>query len=94
MSQRIVLATIIALGLATQARASCVCRCVDGEMRALCSSAIDIRPICPATACVIPPAAIAPIKPPRIPLPGTFQCEQRQVLNPATNQYEWHRVCQ
>jgi hypothetical protein len=25
---------------------------------------------------------------------GTTQCEQHQVLNPATHQYEWHRVCQ
>jgi len=94
MAQRIVLALIIALALTTQADASCVCRCVDGEMRSLCSSTTDIAPVCPAAGCVIPPAAIAPIKPARIPPLGTTQCEQHQVLNPATHLYEWHRVCQ
>ncbi len=94
MSQRFVLAIIAAFGLATQAHAACVCRCVDGTMRALCSNAVDVQPICPVTVCGMPPAAIAPIKPPRIPLPGTFQCEQRQVQDPVTLQYEWHRVCQ
>jgi uncharacterized protein involved in exopolysaccharide biosynthesis len=24
---------------------------------------------------------------------GTTQCSERQVLNPATQQYEWHRIC-
>src|SRR5579862_7889901 len=94
MGHRIVFATIVALALATQAQASCVCRCVNGTMRALCSSSIDLAPICPPTVCVIPPAAIAPIKPPRLPPLGTFQCQQQQVQNPVTLQYEWHRVCQ
>ncbi len=94
MFQRTVLAIILALALSAQAHAACVCRCVDGTMRALCSSTIDIVPICPAIGCGIPPAAIAPIKPARIPPLGTVQCEQHQVLNPATHQYEWHRVCQ
>jgi len=94
MAQRVVLAIIIVLGLASQAHASCVCRCVDGTVRALCSSAIDVTPICPMTPCGIPPAAIAPIKPPRIPPLGTFHCEQQQVQNPVTLRYEWHRLCQ
>jgi hypothetical protein len=94
MAQRIVLAIIIVLALAAQAKASCVCRCVDGSVHALCSSAVDIAPICPMIPCGIPPAAIAPIKPPRVPPVGTFQCQQQQVQNPVTLQYEWHRVCQ
>jgi hypothetical protein len=94
MGRRIALAIIFGLGLSAQAHASCVCRCVDGKMRALCSNAADIAPICPATICAIPPAAIAPIKPPRIRPPATFECEQRQVLNPDTHQYEWRRLCQ
>lgn len=94
MIQRILLTIMFGLGLAPQARASCECRCVDGEMRALCSSSIEIAPICPAVACGIPPAAIAPIKPLRIAPLGTSQCTQRQVLNPDTHQYEWRRLCQ
>ncbi len=94
MLQRAILTGMFVIGLSAHAHASCVCRCVEGHMRALCSTTLDIPPICPATICVIPPPAIAPLKPARIPPLGTFQCEQRQVLNPATQQYEWHQVCQ
>ena len=94
MARRLALSILFTLALAAQAHASCVCRCVEGEMRALCSSAIDVKPICPATACGLPPASIAPIRPERLPPPGTFQCERRQVLDPATGKYEWRRLCQ
>jgi hypothetical protein len=94
MIQRFVLAITVGFGLAAQAEAACVCRCVDGRMRALCSSAIDIPPICPAAACGMPPAPIKPIERPHVPPLGTFQCERRQVLNPDTHQYEWRRLCQ
>jgi hypothetical protein len=86
-------AVIFGLALTAQAEASCQCRCVDGEMQPLCSSSIDIPPICPATVCMLPPASIAPIQPARIPPLGTSQCSQRQVLNPATHQYEWRSIC-
>jgi hypothetical protein len=33
--------------------ADCVCRCVDGEMQALCNSSIEIAPICPPRVCPI-----------------------------------------
>jgi hypothetical protein len=36
-----------AMAAVGSARATCVCRCVDGEMQPLCSSAIDLPPICP-----------------------------------------------
>lgn len=86
---------LIAFGLAwpIQAQASCECRCVGGSMQALCSSSLDIPPICPATICEIPPASIAPIQTPRIPPIGTSECSQRQVLNPATHRYEWRSLC-
>jgi len=90
---RTLLIVMFGLALTVQAQASCECRCVDGSMKALCSNAIDIPPICPATACALPPASIAPIRPPRIPPIGTSQCSQQQILNPATHRYEWHRIC-
>ena len=91
--RRFALAIMFVLSFAAQGHAACVCRCVDGKMQPLCSSFTDIAPICPATVCMIAPAAVAPIKPERIRPPGTFQCEQQQVLNPHTQQYEWHRLC-
>jgi hypothetical protein len=88
-----VFAAIIALGLTAAAHASCVCRCVDGEVQPLCSSSTDLPPICAATICAVVPPSIAPIQPPVIPPLGTSDCSPRQVQNPATNRYEWRSIC-
>jgi len=80
--------------LAGEAHASCVCRCVDGEMQAICSSTIDIAPICPPTACGMAPPSIAPIQRMQMAPLGTQQCSQRQVWDPATRRYQWQRMCE
>jgi hypothetical protein len=87
------LAAAFALFLTVESRASCVCRCVDGETQPLCSSAIDLPPICPLAVCSIVPPGVAPVQSPRIPPIGTSDCSLRQVLNPATNRYEWRSIC-
>jgi hypothetical protein len=79
--------------LVVNADASCVCRCVDGQVQPLCTSSIDLPPICALTICGIVPPSIAPIQTPGIPPLGTSSCSPRQVLNPATNQYEWRSIC-
>jgi hypothetical protein len=79
--------------LMANADASCVCRCVDGEVQPLCDSSIDLPPICTPTICSIVPPSIAPIQPSGIPPLGTSSCTSRQVLNPATNRYEWRSIC-
>lgn len=81
------------LSASVDANAACVCRCVNGEVQALCSSSIDLPPICAPQLCPITPPSIAPIQAPRIPPIGTTQCRQAQVLNPRTGQHEWREVC-
>ena len=88
----VLLLTCLAIS-STNADASCVCRCVNGEMQALCSSSIDLPPICPPTVCPITPPSIAPIQTPRVPPIGTTVCRQAQVFNQRTGQYEWREVC-
>ena len=78
---------------ATNANAACVCRCVNGVMQPLCSSSIDLPPICPPTVCRIVPPRITPIQPPTIPPIGTSSCCQAQVFNRFTGRYEWRTVC-
>jgi hypothetical protein len=90
---RLILTVAFGIFLTTSAEASCVCRCVDGQMQPLCSSSIDLPPICPMTNCALPPPSIAPIQPAQLPPLGTSQCSQRQVLNPATRRYEWRSIC-
>lgn len=78
---------------APPAAADCVCRCVNGTVQALCSSTLDVEPICAPAICPIVPPAIRPIDPPTLPPIGTTECRPEQVLNPATNRYEWRQVC-
>jgi hypothetical protein len=92
-AMRLLLIMAFMVWLTAECRAACVCRCVDGEMQPLCESSIDLPPICPITVCAITPPSIKPIQPlGNLPI-GTSQCSQRQVLNPATRQYEWRSVC-
>jgi hypothetical protein len=77
----------------TKADASCACRCVDGEVQPLCSSSIDLPPVCGPTVCSLISSSIAPIQPTVVPPLGTSSCSQRQVLNPATRRYEWQSIC-
>ena len=87
-------AVALTLSLASQlASAACVCRCVGGEVKALCQSSIDLPPICAPQVCPIVPPAVAPIPAPRVPPIGTSSCKEVQVLNPVTNRYEWRSVC-
>jgi hypothetical protein len=90
---RLILTVAFGVFLTAGAEAPCVCRCVDGQMQPLCSSSIDLPPICPMTTCALTPPSIAPIQPAQLPPLGTSQCSQRQVLNPATRQYEWRSIC-
>ncbi len=78
---------------ATNVNAACVCRCVNGVMQSLCSSSIDLRPICPPRVCPLTPPRVTPLQPLTLPPLGTSSCRQAQVLNPVTGQYEWRTVC-
>jgi hypothetical protein len=80
---------LFATQLAGTAQAACTCQCVNGQMQALCTSSIELPPLCPPT-----PPSIAPIGTPTLPPLGTTSCGPRQVLNPYTRQYEWRTICQ
>lgn len=75
------------------AEAACRCECVNGQQTTICTSALDIKPICPARVCPMVPPSIAPIRTPPIPPVGTARCSQQQVFNTATNRYEWREIC-
>lgn len=76
------------------AQADCVCRCVNGQVQAICSSPLDLRPLCAPQLCPITPPTIRPLQMPQLPPLGASSCEQRQVLNPYTGRYEWRTLCQ
>jgi hypothetical protein len=87
------LACAFTLLLNSTANAYCECRCTNGRNIPLCSSTLEIPPICPPMICPLEPPSIPPIQAPQVPPIGTQNCWQQQVFNPATNQYEWQRVC-
>jgi hypothetical protein len=83
------------LGMASyDAAASCECKCVDGEQTPVCTSSMDLPPICPPRVCAIVPPAIPPIPPPQVPPVGTEKCSPKQVYNEKTGQYEWKEICE
>jgi hypothetical protein len=91
---RLILAVVFSIVLAVGAEGSCACQCVDGEMQPLCTSSIDVPPICAMTVCSLAPPSVAPIQPMPLPPLGTSECAQHQVFNPAIRRYEWRTVCQ
>ena len=78
----------------THSFGNCVCRCVNGEMTPICSSSIDLPPICPLTLCPLTPPSLQPLNPLVLPPLGTSQCQNKQVLNQRSGQYEWRVICQ
>ena len=91
------IALLIALSViasATSAPASCTCSCVNGEPTALCTSTLDIEPICAPRVCPINPPSIRPLAPLALPPLGARNCQMEQVYNERTFRYEWRRVCE
>jgi len=72
---------------------ACQCVCMEGKNQPLCSSSMDLPPICPPKICPIEPPSIAPLGLPSLPPVGTTRCAQQQVLNNYTGRYEWQEVC-
>lgn len=93
MFSRIVAVMLAATTIAASAYAGCSCACVNGRMQPLCTNALDVRPICPATTCSVPSAGVAPVQPSFVPPLGTKRCEQKQVTNPYSGAMEWKSVC-
>lgn len=85
----VVLAGLI---VASEAQAACTCRCVNGQMQPLCSSSLDIPPICGPAICPIMSPSIAPIQQPTIPPIGTRDCRQARVCD-RDGDCQWRLVC-
>lgn len=84
-------AVVLALAFPSGAEASCACVCINGAIQPVCSSAIEIRPICPPTICPIVPPSVRPIPTPMVPPIGTRHCAPQQVWN--GYRYEWRTIC-
>jgi hypothetical protein len=84
------LAATATFGLSS-ANAACQCVCMNGNVEAVCSSSIDIRPICSPRICPIVPPSVRPIDPPRVPPVGATRCRSEQVWN--GERYEWVEIC-
>ena len=93
MSRAVLAFLIIMFGINTQSFARCSCECVGGNVVPICQNATDLQPICPARICPLTPPSISPLQNPSLPPLGTSNCQQQQVLNPATGRYEWRNLC-
>lgn len=86
---------LLLLGIQTGgAHAECECRCMGGQNRPICSSAMELPPLCGPAICPIESPSIQPLMSPQLPPLGTTNCQMRQVWNPYARQYQWQRICQ
>jgi hypothetical protein len=88
---KVIFFALAALVFSGQSEAACVCQCVNGQMRPLCSSSLDLPPICPLQLCPMVPPALAPLPPMQLPPLGTSNCRNVQVWN--GYQYVWRVIC-
>lgn len=88
------IAFMLLLLVSQSAFADCVCRCVNGQVQPICSSTMDLAPLCGAQLCPLTPSSLQPLTPPTLPPLGTTGCQNKQVLNPYSHQYEWKLICQ
>jgi hypothetical protein len=90
---RICIIGLFLLMSGSAASAVCVCRCIDGEARAICGNRYDSKPVCAQNVCPL----VTPSRPvdtyPAQPI-GRPGCSQQQVLNPRTGQYQYRQVCE
>jgi hypothetical protein len=78
--------TLLLLGGAA-GNAACTCRCVDGQMQALCESLIDPPKVCKPAVCRVLKPAVAP------PVVAPSGCRQARVCNRGRD-CRWELVCQ
>ena len=91
---RYVALLLVGLGITGATRADCTCACVNGSVQAICSSAIDMKPICGAQLCPLPPTSLQPLTSMHLPPLGTSHCRPKQVFDPNVGQYVWKELCE
>ena len=73
----------------------CVCKCINGEVQPICSSTMDLAPMCNNQMCPVTSMSIQPETPITTQIPmGATSCQNEQVYNSYTGQYEWKMICQ
>lgn len=77
---------ILGVGFPTFANAVCVCQCVDGQVRAACTSSFDISPICSLRPCPFGPTLTPP------PIGSMTSCTEVRSCDPYGS-CTWKRVC-
>lgn len=81
------------VSLPSNLQATCQCACVNGQAIPLCSSTLDLPPICSPTICPIVPPSVQPLPSVSLKPLGTSYCSNEQVFNNYSGQYEWQRIC-
>ena len=83
----------ISVNLNSTANASCTCECVNGQVEAICSNSMELRPLCAPRLCPLVNPSLKPLDSLTLPPLGTTTCTNMQVYNPYTYQYEWEEIC-
>ena len=87
----ILFSVLVFVSFAVAAR--CECKCVNGNVQAICSSTLDMKPLCSPNVCPLVTPSVQPLQTPMVPPIGTSNCEKQQVYNAYTRKYEWKTLC-
>jgi hypothetical protein len=71
--------------------ADCLCVCVNGTVRPICTSPLDFKPLCTPAACPIGPTGPDGFTP--IQVRDEPRCYMQSDYDPATARIVWHQVC-
>ena len=83
----------ISININSTSYAACTCECVNGQVEAICSNSMDLRPLCGPRLCPLVNPSIKPLDSLTLPPLGTSNCTNMQVYNSYTYQYEWEEMC-
>jgi hypothetical protein len=89
----LLLTVFMSLVLVSNANATCDCVCKDGQVQAVCSSKLDIKPTCPPRVCPKAQPSIKPSQPPKVQPVGKKKCIHKQIYNDLTHKYESRELC-
>ena len=85
---------LLLLGVSLNSYSNCTCQCINGEVQPICSNSMDLPPMCSNQMCPVTPMSIQPQTPITTQIPmGTTSCQNEQVYNSYTRQYEWKMIC-
>jgi hypothetical protein len=85
---------LLSFAFAGAAAADYVCQCVNGELAAIYSGNVSVKPVCAPRTCPAPTASLLMAKNLQVSAQGGgSDCKPVQVMDTISGKYEWKVLC-